>query len=552
MRYLSQPRGSNTLVRDGGVFRNVSNAHLNPNNQVRTAATSAGSVSTSSADPTVVRQTPRLYSPLYQESNLMLPKDRVTVNAWCLHFTETDHWVGNALELHSSYPLGGFRIVCEHTVVREFFENMADEMDLFDLVMGVGKDWWIFGEAFPFLEWDTDRGMWKHGVVYNPDYVEISTLPIIKDPIIYLKPDEDLRRIVRSYNQKDQLLRQQLPQVVIDCVMRGENIPLSPRNITHIARKTTSHHTRGTSILVRIFKELMLRDKLREAQFAIADNHVTPIKVFKIGSVAAQYIPDTTDLDKWRNLLEEATYDQNFSIVAHDAFDVQYIGSTGAVLNIQPDMDMIENNVLTGLFLSKAFTHSEGPTYSNAVVAYDILQKRYISFRNVIEKWLRLKVFKPVSEAQGFYEHVKGEKKLVIPEIQWDRLNLQQDREYQRLLMELNKGDPKTGEGQKVSDATLLNAMQLDIGEERKLIQEEKEEQVEVPQPEGAAKGKGAGPSPGGGGGGAGAPAGGGSPPVEIVPEALEPGAGEGAGGTTPGASEGGGAPPGSAGPTGQ
>ena len=183
MRFVQGERGAN-FVRDAhGVWRQP---------MTRTAATvpSIGTSSISSLEPTIVQMAPRLYSPLYQESNLMLPKDRVTVNAWCLHFTETDHWVSNAINLHTYYPLGGFGLACPHAVPLQLYEDMAEEMSLFENVLGVGKDWWVFGEAFPFLEWDPSKGWWSHAMEYNPDYIDVSTHPMAKEPILFLKPDE--------------------------------------------------------------------------------------------------------------------------------------------------------------------------------------------------------------------------------------------------------------------------------------------------------------------------------------------------------------------------
>jgi len=171
-----------------------------------------------------------------------------------------------------------------------------------------------------------------------------------------------------------------------------------------------------------------------------------------------------------------------------------------------------------------------GNTYSNAVVAYDILQQRYVHYRNILAEWLKKKLFRPVSEAQGFYEYEKGEKKLVVPDVSWNKMNLQQDNEYRKFLMDLN-------EKEKVSDRTMLYSLQLDVEEERKLIQEEKEMTPEEGAPELSSS---RGPSGGGGGGGIG------GPPVEVVEEAMGQGGGSTAPATPAGAPTGpGGAPPG-------
>src|SRR5690349_21560740 len=76
------------------------------------------------ADSQVVRVTPKPFSPFYEESNLMLPRDRREVNAWARHYYATDPWVGNAIDLHSTYPLSAFGVKSDEPEVTKFFNNM--------------------------------------------------------------------------------------------------------------------------------------------------------------------------------------------------------------------------------------------------------------------------------------------------------------------------------------------------------------------------------------------------------------------------------------------
>ena len=53
----------------------------------------------------VVKQIPEVYSPLWLTSNLNLPRDRATINAWCRSFFALNPFVHNAINLHSTYPI---------------------------------------------------------------------------------------------------------------------------------------------------------------------------------------------------------------------------------------------------------------------------------------------------------------------------------------------------------------------------------------------------------------------------------------------------------------
>jgi hypothetical protein len=415
----------------------------------------------------VTRMTMKPISPLYQESNLMLPKDRKTMNAYNRHYYETDYWVGNAIDLHTYYPLGGFEIVSKNREVEQLFNHMADKMNLHELVLGVGQDYWIYGEAFPVLNWDKQDGMWSGGMVYNPDYMEVSRYILAPKPVISMIPDAELKRIATSTHPRDMMIREQIPYEILSYVLRGENIPLNPRSVSHVVRKSVPHDVRGTSIIQRVWKELMLRDSLREVLFVIAQNHITPLKIFKVGSHEKEYFPTPDELQYWQGIIEEAQNDPNFSIVTHDAFDVQYVGATGQIVDVSRYLEIIENNVLTGLFVSKAITTSEGPTYANAVVAYEILQRRYVWFRSVIEKWLINKVFLPVSIMHGFKDN---QGRYQVPLVKWNRIDFNKDDNWKNLVMQLNQAQNKL-----VSDRTLLLEIGLNPDDEQEQIIEEKQ-----------------------------------------------------------------------------
>ncbi len=532
------PRRS-TFTRAAGLMRNSDFGDLtsalggNSNRLSRQAFTSVlpgGNAFNFASGDSVTRMAMKPFSPLYQESNLMLPKDRRTTNAYNRHYYETDYWVGNAIDLHTYYPLGGFRIVSKYKDVENFFNQMSDKMNLMDLILGVGLDFWIYGEAFPYLHWDYNDKRWSGGVVYNPDYVNVSKSIFASEPVLSIIPDAELKRVVTSNHPKDMAVRDQIPYHILEYVLRGENIPLSNRNITHILKKSVPHDIRGTSIIQRVWKELMLRDALREVLFVIAQNHITPLKVFKIGGKEKGYLPPEEDLAYWREMITEAQNDPNFSLITHDAFEVQYVGATGQIVDVTAYYKLIEDNVLTGLFISKAMTSGEGPTYANAQVAYEVLQKRYVFFRNIIEKWIYNKVFYPVAIAQKFIDPNSG--KYIIPQIKWNRIDFNKDDNWRNIIMQVNGAQNKL-----VSDRTIVTELGLDYEEEQTLIVQEKQQakarralMKEQNPEEGAAAGMNGIPSmPGLGGAGAVPPLpGGGGVGLETAAPAL-PGGAEGA-----------------------
>ena len=97
----------------------------------------------------------------------------------------------------------------------------------------------------------------------NPDYINV--VPGVDGkPVIMLKPDENLKKIVTSGKSADIEKRKQLDPFIVECVKRGQNIPLDDLNISMIARKIAPYENRGTGLPVGVFRELMLMQKIRE------------------------------------------------------------------------------------------------------------------------------------------------------------------------------------------------------------------------------------------------------------------------------------------------
>ena len=210
------------------------------------------------------RQVPEVYSPLWLNSNLNLPRDRATINAWARSFFALNPIVQNAISLHATYPISKLNIKCKNPEVNAFFENMIDEIDLENICVQIAQEYWTLGEAFVYAELNESTATWSRLLIQNPDYITVKNSVIAGEPIISLRPDENLRRICTGNTASDIQQRQQLDRSIVEHVRKGRDIPLSNFYASHIARKIAPYEVRGTGLPVSCFRQLMLFDKLRE------------------------------------------------------------------------------------------------------------------------------------------------------------------------------------------------------------------------------------------------------------------------------------------------
>jgi len=472
----------------GGAHFAVNTTHLGnvtftSANKMRKYGATAFSTGTSSGSSVgsgwrggggTVRQVPEVYSPLWLNSNLNLPRDRATINAWCRSFYALNPIVQNAIFLHSTYPISKLNIKCKNPEVHQFFQNMIEEISLTDVCVQIAQEYWTLGEAFVYAELDESTAKWSRIQIQNPDYISVKRSVIAGEPIISLRPDENLRRICTSNLRSDIEQRQQIDPSIIEYVRRGENIPMDNFYVSHIARKISPYEIRGTGLPVSCFRQLMLFDKLRESKFAQADNMINPLALITIGGGGDNYKPTPEDLNQWRELFEEAQYDKDFKVFAHDGVKIEYISKGGGIYDISGDITQLLKEIYIGLLVPQVIMDGGADvTYANGGVALDVLRQRYMQFRNMLTQWLRRKIFAPISRLNGFYEYENNKKVLIVPDVEWNHMSLFDMGDYIANLTQLLSSQPKN-----VSLQTVYRSLGLEFEEEMRQIRRENVEQI--------------------------------------------------------------------------
>jgi len=95
------------------------------------------------------------------------------------------------------------------------------------------------------------------------------------------------------------------------------------------------------------------------SKFAQADGMVNPLTLVKLGG-SNDYRPTQADIEAFKIILEEAQYDKDFKIITHDGVTIERAGFSGSVLDIAADIELINNNIYTGLMTPKALMDQEG------------------------------------------------------------------------------------------------------------------------------------------------------------------------------------------------
>lgn len=439
------------------------------NSGIKKIAASVGSGSAAGASSYrgtggTLNQIPEIYSPLWLTSNLNLPRDRATINAWCRAYFALNPVVHNAISLHSTYPISKLNIRCKDEKIQRFFEEMIEETDLMNVCIQMAQEYWLLGETFVYGELDSGSAKWARFLIQNPDYMIVKHSVVAGEPVLSLRPDENLKRVVTSNRPSDVQQRQKLDQSIIEHVRRGENIPLSNFYAHHLARRISPYETRGTGLVVPCFRTLMLFDQLRESKFVQAANMINPLTLIKIGGGNDNYKPTPADLEYWREIFEAGQYDKDFKIFTHDGVAVERVGYNSGIIDISNDITQLLKELYIGLMIPQVLMDGGGDvTYANGGVTLDVLRQRYTQFRNMLASWLRRKVFAPISMINEFYERKGGEATLIVPEVEWNYMSLFDAGDHIQTLLQLSQGQ---GAEKRGSTHTLYKSLGLDWEDE--------------------------------------------------------------------------------------
>ena len=170
---------------------------------------------------------------------------------------------------NSQFPLSNLHIQHEDEEIREFFDDMLDELDFFEFLVDFNTEFNITGEVIPYGVFDNDKnpGIWKGFILINPVNATIEGSEFAQGAhkdVVILRLDPKLRRIVD--NPRDPVLGplcEKLSPDIVQAIRTGQGLRLDPVQVSRLRRPGSYFSRRSASMIDCVFRDLMYREKLR-------------------------------------------------------------------------------------------------------------------------------------------------------------------------------------------------------------------------------------------------------------------------------------------------
>lgn len=422
-------------------------------------------------------------SPFLNLSDTHIPKTTSEIFRWCKYFFTFDPLIAGAVNALAAFPITEIYIEDKEnsttneesdtlkTYKRVFFENLK----IYNLLVGIGIDYFLYGNAFIFGEmWtnpNTGENEWRNMVRLDPDRIIIDYNPVTQEKTYKWKVSARIINIIK--NKKPIEEYNKIPAVMRQAVLNNKAIILNPKNIYHFARPTDSlgdNNIWGTPVIANVIKLLMYRNVLRQAQEAIAREHIVPMRVYYI-----QKTDSYNPMADWSKVagdfageLMKTVRDPNHKVVSPVPVGVINVGGEGRQLLVTPEIEQVQNEILAGMNVPREFIFG-GVSYSSSSIALKILENQFITYRLLMKDFMQNFVVRNMARTRGEWLNGKDDSEMV--QVKMIDLKMQDDVQQKNLIIELNR----TG---KVPDSYMWKTLGMDPDRIKAMLQKEAEDKV--------------------------------------------------------------------------
>lgn len=412
------------------------------------------------------------FHPTYSPDLYSLPytlKDERDLFLW---FYQRDPYVGHAIDLLTELPISRVHHTLPTTAdaekaheVLRYTKVLSDKINMFELLMDIAHEYWLYGNVYIYVEKNLKGDDIERILILDPNVVEVEKSYFSSNNSIFLVPDEQLRHLIKSsfIDNDIRKLLNSIPDEIQRAIYDNKKIelntdPFAGTFVHHIHRRKSQYDILGEPILRRCLNDLMYRERLRQAQVAIAMRNLSPKHLITTTAPL-----DDAQLDNLRDQVDASMETPDYVILT--TFDVNWnqVGAENRLLQLTSEWEEVNTRIAAGLGLRKEMIFGDG-VFGDTKLGLDVLDKRFSLFRNKLQEFVEKKLWAPICYKKGYIERTEEADLILTPGLAFTRLTLRDNEAVFNNLFQLyQKGS--------LSVRTVLELFNIDPDQEYEYLQ---------------------------------------------------------------------------------
>lgn len=393
------------------------------------------------------------------------------------YFFRSDPYVKAAVELNTDLPLSRLLLRMpkmedkkKSKRIQRFYENMIDEIHLYDKLHSILFEYNVIGNAFLFCEYSEEKKRWDKLTILPPEEVNAANYPMSDYKQIQYRPEmlnstilkydlrtdsyENYKESVEALSEEDQSIFRDVSYEFVKQIKENNGIlkfdtdPYHPADdgdkigsfVFHFAHKRHEYQDLGVSPLECIMTSLLQKTHYMFTQLSLASRNMTPRNLIVADKITAEA------LDELRDQVDQSMLSPDYSIVTNYQVQWEQIGAENRLIDLQRENEVIENQLFAGLGVTRELLTGEG-MYSGNKISIEILNTKYLLIREILQRFVEESLFKPVALQNGFYEDDEdGNRTWFYPKLGFTRLTIRDNQEvFDQLFQLYQKGSLPIG-----------------------------------------------------------------------------------------------------------